>query len=274
MAKPRPPDYHIHTAFSCDCEVPMAEMCRAAVGRGLAEIGFAEHFDLLPEDPSYGYFRFDDWWQELERCREIYRGALVIRAGIEIGEPHRFRESVAPVLARFPWDYCLGSLHWVDGTLIWDRAYYQRSEDQAYRDYFAELLLLARAGGFDVLAHMDVVKHYGAQAYGPFDPRRYEKEIRLVLEACVQNGIALEINTGLLRRPVAEVAPERQILAWYRQAGGSRLTAGSDAHLPEHVGAGLDRAVEAASAAGFADLTRFISRQATPFPLLTRQEPA
>ncbi|OGO16216.1 MAG: hypothetical protein A2Y93_16310 [Chloroflexi bacterium RBG_13_68_17] len=273
MADPLPLDYHIHTAFSCDCEIPMADMCRAAVSRGIPEIGFAEHFDLLPEDPSYGFFRFDDWWEELERCRRSFRGSLVIRAGIEIGEPHRFPEIVAPMLARFPWDYSLGSLHWVDGTLIWDRAYYQRSEEQAYRDYFLELQRLAAAGGFDVLAHMDVVKHYGSQVYGPFDPGRYEPEIRAVLAACVHNGIAIEINTGLLRRPVAQVAPEQQILSWYRQAGGKYVTAGSDAHLPEHVGFGLELAVAAARAAGFPNLTRFIARRPSPLQHLAHQEP-
>jgi len=266
MADTRPHDYHIHTAFSSDCDTPMAEMCRAAVAHGLSEIGFAEHFDLRPEDAAYGYLRFDDWWEELERCRHDFDGSLTIRAGIEIGEPHCYADSVVPVLARFPWDYSLGALHWVDGTLIWDRAFYHRSQDQAYRDYFCELERMAAAGGFDILAHMDVVKHYGSQVYGPFDPQRYEQEIRAVLAACVRNGIALEINTGLLRRPVAEVAPERVILSWYRQAGGQRLTTGSDAHLPEHVGFGAQQAVDAAQAAGFSHLTRYAARRPEPDP--------
>lgn len=197
----------------------MAEMCRAAAARGLTEIGIAEHFDLLPEDPSFGYLRLDDWWAEIERCRTAFAGVLSIRAGIEIGEPHRFPDQVAPVLDQYAWDYSLGSLHWVGGTLIWDRAYYHRTEDQAYRDYFAELTRLVSDGQFHVLAHMDVVKHYGSQVYGPFDPRRYEAEIRPVVEICARRGMALEVNTGLLRRPVAELAPEELILSWFREAG-------------------------------------------------------
>jgi histidinol-phosphatase (PHP family) len=79
--------------------------------------------------------------------------------------------------------------------------------------------------------------------------------------------VAIEINTGLLRRPVAELAPERQILEWYRQAGGEHLTIGSDAHLPQHVGLGLERAGETAQAAGFSHLTRFVARKPLPQPL-------
>lgn len=256
-----PFDYHIHTHFSSDCETPLFEVCHSATALGLPEIGITEHFDLLPEDPSYGYLRFDEWWQEIDICRRAFTDMLTIRAGIEIGEPHRFPLQVGDLQAHFPWDYCLGALHWVAGTLIWDRAYYERSQDQAYGDYFAELADVAAAGGFDILAHMDVIKHYGSQNYGPFDPRRYEAEIRTVLRTCARQGIALEVNSGLLRRPIAELSPETLILSWFRDEGGARITIGSDAHRAEHVGLGLDRAVRTVRAAGFDQLTAFHARQ-------------
>ena len=31
-------DYHVHTAFSCDSEVPMEEMIKTGINKGLTEI--------------------------------------------------------------------------------------------------------------------------------------------------------------------------------------------------------------------------------------------
>ena len=115
-------DYHIHTNFSCDCEVSMTEMCRAALERGIPQIGFTEHFDLFPHDPCYAFFQADAWWEELNQCRDAYKGSLTIRAGIELGEPHVFPRDIQDLLDSFPWDYALGSLHWVDDHNVFDDA--------------------------------------------------------------------------------------------------------------------------------------------------------
>ena len=39
-------DYHVHTAFSCDSEVPMEEMIKTGINKGLTEIAFTDHVDL------------------------------------------------------------------------------------------------------------------------------------------------------------------------------------------------------------------------------------
>lgn len=262
-----PHDYHVHTDFSCDCQTSMADMCRSAVERGVCEVGFTEHLDLVPEDSCYAFFQVDAWWEELERCRETYEGVLTLRAGIEVGEPHRFAETIAPLLDRFPWDYALGAVHWVGPALIWDKAYYSREPDDAYRAYFGETHKAVLSGSMDVLAHMDIVKRYGVEMYGPYDPRRYEPEIRQVLRACALADMALEVNTSALRRPIDELSPEATVLAWFREEGGRWVSLGSDAHLPEHVAFGFERAMAAVRAAGFDHLVRFERRKRTPIPL-------
>jgi len=262
-----PHDYHVHTDFSCDCKATMVAMCQAAVEKGIREIGFSEHLDLFPEDRCYASFRVEAWWEELARCREAFRGQLTIRAGIEVGETHRFRESMDEVIRRFPWDYVLGALHWVDSALVFDRAYFQRPADAAYLDYFRELRRLVEPGGFDVLAHMDIVKRYGFTYYGPYDPRRYEGEIRAVLRACAQQGIGLEINTSTLRRPIAVTSPDDLVLRWFREEGGEWVTMGSDAHLTADVGYGMEQVIGAVRAAGFDRLARYESRRPVALPL-------
>lgn len=255
-----PLDYHIHTNFSCDCKVEMLEICHTAVERGIAEIGLTEHYDLNPSDPCYQFFDADAWWAEIHRCREEFSDSLQIRAGIELGEPHRYPEQVRKLLEGYNWDFALGSLHWVDGKMVFEREYFTRSADQAYRTYFQELLQMARLGQFDILAHMDVVKRYGFDYYGPYDPTKYEPEIRAVLHACIERNIALEINTSTLRRPIMEATPSLEVMQWYLEAGGRWITFGSDAHHIEHLGYGHEHVEQMLMDAGVDNYTRFERR--------------
>lgn len=258
-----PHDYHIHTNFSCDCHLTMLEMCRAAVEKGIPEIGFTDHFDLVPQDPCSAYFQADAWWEELLRCRDAFKGSLRIRAGVEIGEGHLFLAQVQKLYDAFPWDYSLGSLHWVGSGLVFDRSFFERPETEVYQAYFDELARMASEADFDVLAHMDVVKRYGFEAYGPFKPEDYEEAIRTVLRTLAQHDKALEVNTATLRRTVDETSPSYQVVEWFRQEGGRWVTLGSDAHRAEHIGLGLDKALSVACSAGIQHLASFQEREPT-----------
>jgi histidinol-phosphatase (PHP family) len=82
------------------------------------------------------------------------------------------------------------------------------------------------------------------------------------LESCIEQGIALDINTAALRRSASVLTPGGEILSWFREMGGEKVTLGSDAHLPDHVGADLELALESARAAGLKYVTQFEHRQA------------
>jgi histidinol-phosphatase (PHP family) len=266
---PLPHDYHMHSSFSCDCQASMAAMCQAAVERGLPEIGFTEHFDQHPGEAEHcRHFRLEAWAAELERCRAEFAGRLIIRAGIEVGEPHLYAAEARAVLERYPFDYVLGSLHWVGADSIFDLGYFQaRPAAEAFGLYFAELARVARIGDFDILSHLDVPVRTAFAAYGRYDPREHEDGIRPVLRACVERGLALDINTAALRRRAKVLNPGVEILRWYVEMGGERVTLGSDAHRPDQVGAGLDAALEAAQAAGLKYLTFYEGRQARLAPI-------
>lgn len=267
-----PQDLHTHTRFSCDSQAEMSEMCRAALTQGVQVLGITEHFDLIPEDPCQGFFQADDWWESFHRCQEQFKGLVSLRAGIEIGEPHRFAHQVDQLLDSYPWDYALGSLHWVGNRMVFDKETFTAPPTEVYSDYFEELVHMVREGRFSVLSHMDIVKHYGFMAYGRFDPEPHQDPIREVLRLCVERDLALEVNTGPLRRPVAATSPAREILRWYRQEGGRRLTLGSDAHSPEELGQGIDQALRAALEVGFSELTDFTRMKPKELELSGRGE--
>lgn len=257
----------MHTRFSADNTSEMEDMCRAAAAKGIPEIVFTEHFDVNPNEPCCGTFPLEEWSAELERCRGIFRGGLVIRSGLELGEPHRGPAMTAALVSRHPFDLLIGSVHWVDDLIVFDRSFFDRPMEDAYRSYFAEVEEMAGAGGFQVLGHLDVVARNGCEAYGSYDPLLFEEEIRGILRACIRNGIVPEVNSGALKRTLGRLMPGEEALRWYVEMGGDRVTLGSDAHRPEQVGLGLEKAMDAARAAGVRYLVRFEGGKAVQVPL-------
>ncbi len=246
-------DYHMHSRNSCDCRATMAQMASAALARGLREIAFTEHLDLNPGDQCPGFYDPASFFERLEAARaEFAADGLTIRAGIEIGEPHIYRAAHRAVLDAWPYDVVLGSLHWVGDHNMFDPAYYAaRPPAEAFGAYFTELAGMVRGGGFEVLAHVDVVKRTAYDIYGAYDTRALEDLYRPVWQACIEQGIAVEINTAGWRKRVNEPHPALEALRWYREMGGELLTLGSDAHRPGDVAHRFDEAVTLAQAAGF-----------------------
>jgi histidinol-phosphatase (PHP family) len=267
VARMIPFDYHIHSNYSADAPASMADMCRSAVAAGVPEIGFAEHYDLHPDENPRDWLRLEPWLAELDQCRKKFSGRLQIRTGIEIGEPHLFPTEVEAMLARAPFDYAIGSLHWVGGTATFHVAFFQRPAEEAFRLYYEELERMTRSGGFDVLGHLDFPVRTAFDVYHGYDPRSWETLIRPVLQNCIDRGIALDVNTSAMRKQARVLLPGLEILRWYVEMGGERVTLGSDAHRPEHVAAYLDVALEAIRAAGLRCLTRFERRRPRLIPL-------
>ncbi len=261
MTTALPFDYHVHTTHSCDAHTTIAAHCRQARAIGLAEIAFTDHLDFTPHDVCYGFYRAAEFHTALEAARAAFP-TLTLRAGIEIGEVHLFTDKINTLLAAHPYDLVIGSLHWVGDEIVFSSGYFEtRTKDAAALDYFAELLRMVRHGGFEILGHLDVVRRYGAGYYQDFALTPYEDAIRAVLEACIEKGIALEINTSGLRRALGQTHPNLEVLRWYRAAGGELLTVGSDAHRAKDLAAGFDAARTVARAAGFTRLCRFEGRQ-------------
>jgi histidinol-phosphatase (PHP family) len=264
-----PHDYHLHTLASCDSDATMRAMCHRALQCGLTEIAFTDHFDSKPEDDCAGFYDPDAYFAALDAARQTFVAqGLTIRAGVEVGEHHLFHAEQQPVLDAWPYDVVLGSLHWVGDAIVFDAAMFEHAPPEAtIPAYFEELARMARHGGFDVLAHPDVIKRTAYEVYGHFDITAWEDWVRPVWHACIDNGIAVEINTSGLRRAVNELHPAEAALRWYRAMGGELLTLGSDGHRPAHVGAGLDVARDLVQAVGFTRVCRFEGRQVSWVPI-------
>jgi len=263
-------DYHLHSGFSYDNETPMEEMCIQAAELGLTEVAFTEHYDCDPADSGFGFFRPPFYFAELGRLREKWGGTLAIRAGLEFDQPHMYQGELQKVIAKGQFDLILGAVHFVDHRSVVSAAYFEgRSEAKAYRSYFDAVLDAVKAGGFEVLAHLDYVKTRGVEFYGPFDPSRFREQIEAILRALIDKGMGLEVNTAGLRRKVQEAMPGPTILRWYKELGGELVTIGSDAHRPQQLGFGLGEGLQALEEAGFSFIARYERRKPMLTPLLS-----
>jgi histidinol-phosphatase (PHP family) len=257
-----PLDYHMHSRFSEDGDDTPEAMCQRAIDLGIPEIGFTEHWDVGPYEKNPRYFKPEPWYVELERLRKLFNGQLVIRAGIEIAEPHLYPYETKEVLERAPFDYVIGSVHYVGRNFIFNAEYFRtHTADEVYGSYFAELDQMVRTADIDIVAHFDIPARTGIPILG-YDPVRYEPMIRSALKTCIERSLALDVNVSGLRRPSRNIMPDPLILAWYVEMGGQRLTLGSDAHRLPEVSLHIEKAIEAIQAAGINHITKFERRQA------------
>jgi histidinol-phosphatase (PHP family) len=262
-------DLHVHSTCSVDGTSSIAEYARRAAEMGLVEVGFCEHADFDPRDRSYGFLDLPRCDGEITAARAVVPGVR-LRQGVEITYQFSLEADIRAWLAGHTWDVVVSSVHLVDYADGWamisephaNETYFaSHSQREAYVPYFEELLRAARSGLGDVLGHFDLVKRYGTAAYGRFEPAVFEDEVRSVLRAVIEAGMGLEVNASGIRQRPGEPYPGLEILRWYREMGGEVLTAGSDAHHIDDLGAGVGQALDLARAAGFRAITTFEARK-------------
>jgi histidinol-phosphatase (PHP family) len=256
-----PLDYHIHTCFSEDGKDTPEAMCTRAVELGVPEIGFSEHWDVGPYEKKPRYFKPGPWYTQLERLRSFFAGKLAIRAGIEIAEPHLYPQETYEILQLVPFDYVIGSVHFVGSNFMFDGDYFKsHSSDEVYGSYFAEMDRMVRTADIDIVAHFDIPARTGIPIFG-YDPRGYEETIRSALKTIIERGLALDVNVSGLRKPSRNIMPNPIILEWYAEMGGERVTLGSDAHNVKEVSLHLEDGINAIRAVGINAVVQFEHRQ-------------
>ena len=260
-------DYHIHTPLCRHAEGWPVEYARAAVERGLPEIGFSDHSPM----PEY----FDDWRMLIEElpgyldlvaaAREAFP-ALPIRIGLEIDYLPGQEQWIERLAGMTDWDYLIGSVHYIaPGWDVDNPAHLARFNDRPLEEiwnlYVTNSVQCIRSGLFDFIAHPDLPKKFGH--HPPGDSRRFYEPL---VNALADTGVAFEINTAGLRKPAKECYPHAAFLSMAAEAGLA-LTINSDAHAPGEVGAGFETGIDLARAAGFTHALRFEKRHKSKAPL-------
>lgn len=270
-------DYHMHLRDRPGNEpggLYVLEQVEKYVARaaemGVDEIGFSDHVYHFsqPQDPWDLPWMLERAGDDLVGYVATVEGAkergLPVKLGLEVDYMPGSEDAIAQVLSRYDWDFLLGSVHFVDGLSIDMEPSLIASigVEEAWARYFDWLGQAARSGLFDVLAHPDLVKFFGQRP----DEDATSAAYRRALEGIVGSDVCLEVSTAGLHKPVGEIYPDQALLAPAFRAG-IPITLASDAHVPEHVGRDLDRAVEHARCAGYETVTVFEGRRRRQEPL-------
>ncbi len=257
-----PADYHMHTPLCRHAVGEPVDYARRALEIGLTEIGFSDHSPMAKDN-------FDDWRmadRQLDKYVAKVRLAqrtfpqLIIRLGLEVDYLPGQDGWIRKLAARHPWDYFIGSVHYVSDS--WDidnpaklSEWKKRDAFEVWSAYFERLTQAAKSGLFQIIGHADLPKKFGIRPTQSCRPL-----YKQFIHAAAQAGCAIELNTAGLRKDCHEIYPCRELLklAWRKQVP---ITFGSDAHAPGEVGLNFAEAVALARGVGYTDTCRFNRRQ-------------
>ncbi len=259
-------DLHMHTDSSFDGNYSALEMCASAVKNGLSVIAFTDHFDVDFFERHNLDTRQRTSYEGILSAREEFSDRITVMRGIEMGQPTYDVPLTEKSLARYEYDFVIGSIHNLrEMPDFGDLDYKSMAADEIYSlldKYFEEELILAKWNGFDTLAHLTYPMRYIVQAgRKEIELSRYDGITDEIFKVLIANGKALEINTSGLRQPIGKTMPTENYVRRFRELGGELLTLGSDAHFTEHVGAGIDNGYEIAENCGFEYVTYFKDRK-------------
>jgi histidinol-phosphatase (PHP family) len=246
-------DYHMHSIFSPDGHDPPRALCQQALALGLREIAITEHAEWHPGLSWNGFAQVDEYFEAMAACRAEFEPlGLKVYTGVELGNPHHYPTEAAALLAAYPFDVVLASLHWLYGENIHLEAVFaDRHPDDVYADYFIELGRMATNVEFDIVAHFDRIVWRGMELGYYFSPERLEPIIRDTLSDIARAGRTLELNTRFFRHVPNWNNALMTILRWFRIAGGIGVVVNSDAHRADEIGRNLAEAKAILSFAGF-----------------------
>ncbi|MBI5310040.1 MAG: histidinol-phosphatase HisJ family protein [Actinobacteria bacterium] len=270
-------DYHLHLRPDDESATfdrfmtaeNVARYRQAATAAGVTELGVSEHIHRFTDclrvwdHPFWKINALDDLAAYCDFVR-----STDLRLGIEMDWVPGRADLVAELIDEHEWDYVIGSVHFLErAALDWedyDVWRENRTPEQIWTEYFATLADSARSGLFDVIAHPDLVKYWGARRPLPDgDLRRFYEP---AVQAFVDAGVAVEISTAGLRKPVGEIYPAPVFLKMCAEAG-LPFALSSDAHEPGHVGYAYADTVELMRELGINEICVFEGRRRRLEPL-------
>ncbi len=255
-------DYHLHLWPHSDSSVwyqidQIAQYCDKARGEGVSELALTEHahrfvdvrsvvgdfWNRSQHEPTSAamaeYFDFharnslDEYVNLAQRAKD---NGLPVKIGLEVDFFRDQMDVVSELLAQYPFDVLIGSVHWL-GTWQFDDIsnpvqmleWSSRDVDQAWADYAVALEELANCRAVDVLAHPDLIKvagHFPDQIAPYWDA---------MADAATNADVSVECSSAGWMKPVGEQYPAEGFLDRLVARGASFTTA-SDAHRLNRVG--------------------------------------
>jgi len=245
-------DGHIHTKYCHHATGEMEEYVTSAIINGLQEIVFLEHMEagvhyfestwLTEED-------FDTYFTIGKELQQKYNKQIRISLGVEVGYSTSHNDELLERLSRRKWDRIGVSYHFMEhpekGKYHLNLLSSKTTNKEAivkvgceyiFSNYLNTLTEAVYTLPGTVLCHLDAALRHQP---GCTLDERYMKQIKGLLQAVKQKGMALEINTaGFSKRRIPYPAP---FIIEEAVRLDIPLLPGSDAHRPQDVGRDFDK---------------------------------
>lgn len=254
-------NYHNHTSLCGHADGSVEEYVLAAIKNGVKEFGFSDHAPLpdhLREGISMLPEEAEEYVSEVLRVKEKFSGRIDVKLGFEVDFP--IFDTFEPGYLKDPRiDFITGSVHYM-GDWGFDHPDYvhrfnERPIDEIYADYYGLLEALVDARFCDLIGHFDLIKKFGHRAESDMS-----HVIRRIAKKMSKSGIAAEVNTSGLYKPVKEIYPSESIIKIFFEENVP-VTLGSDSHSPDDVCRGYDIALSKLKSAGYRKVSGFTGRR-------------
>jgi len=219
---------HTHTIF-CDGKADVETMCRTAYEKGLASIGFSSHAPVGKTGLKTTWHMKDEklgeYIDEVKAARLRWEGKLAVYLGLEADYIKGLRSPSDRDIKDLNLDYAIGAVHYlttphgklftVDGPLeelengILDG--FDGDGEAMLSAYLNNILEMVTLGGFDIVAHLDLVRKNHKFERSPgfkekkgrwFDVENaaYMQKAEEIARAISSAGLVVEANTGGINR--------------------------------------------------------------------------
>lgn len=231
-------DFHVHTDF-CDGKAPPEEMVRAAIAKGVKQLGIVAHSYVPFDSCCIPLENIDLFKDELNRLKKKYQAEIQLYCGLEADyySPQNLEG----------FDFTIGSVHYlkhgeryvsVDETSEILRSmideFYGGDFYSCAEDYFKTVAELAKRPP-TIIGHFDLIKKFSSVIPFDDDNPRYVQAWKCAADALLAADSVFEVNVGGISRGwLCEPYPSPKICEYIKSCGG-KLMLSSDAHAPENI---------------------------------------
>ena len=280
---------HSHTNF-CDGTDDIESCCRAAYQKGLKYLGFSAHAPITRKTgiPSAGNLddnRLEEYLDAVRAAQRRWEGKLPVYLGLEIEYIHGLIGPADREYMKMGLDFTIGAVHFLlppkgapftvdDQAEVVERGIKEGFSGDSmgmvemYMDYQEAII---RAGGFDVLAHPDLIKKNNISPDGlvgrifcednDFYRRKTKTLAELMGKSDNDQTRIIEVNTGGMNRgKTRDCYPSLPFLKLFRKQGVSAII-NSDANCAEHLDGYYEEARKTMLAAAYTETVLFEGRE-------------
>lgn len=258
-------DSHTHSDNSSDATHSVMHICERAVAMKITGLCITDHCELRYYEQDQYRRRIEQSLFDVKKAKMAFRGRLSLSSGVELSDVLYDRKLTESILRSCPFDFVLLSQHNdKDGEDFYFKDFSnmpQEEIDRLMSEYFEYLAQAAKTGMYDSLAHLTYpVRYIEGKYHRDARLEKYDGIIEQIFKAVIENKKALEINTSGMFDGMNQMMPSQKYLRMYRDLGGKYVTVGSDAHVAENVGRGIDEALSMLRRCGYTHFTVFKQR--------------